>query len=194
MAPIVMLQHSWYVVSILMGMTTGWNAQTRTDRALPFKLTAHKFAAHMLVGVAATFVLWRYANESFNWFVPLLAGLWLAIPLVFVSSSPLLGLATRKDGLFLVPSETRGLKVLRHAHALAGNQEEPLDEAQQLVLDDARVRDLHLALLAGAPVPFCDPARLRQLRAQAVRRETTGFSRDDWNLLLSDSEGLKALA
>jgi membrane glycosyltransferase len=161
---------------------------------LPLNLAARKFAVHTLVGVIATFVLWRYAHESFNWFVPLLAGLWLAIPLVFISSSPLLGLATRKDGLFLVPSETRGLKVLRRAHALAGNQDEPWDEAQQLVLDDVRVRDLHLALLAGAPVPFCDPARLDRLRAQAVRRETTGFSRDDWNLLLSDSEGLKALA
>jgi hypothetical protein len=32
------------------------------------------------------------------------------------------------------------------------------------------------------------------LWAQAIRRETTGFSGDDWNLLLSDSEGLKALA
>ncbi len=194
MAPIVMLQHSWYVVAILMGMTTGWNAQTRTDRALPLKSAARKFAAHMLVGVAATFVLWRYANESFNWFVPLMAGLWLAIPLAVIGSSPLLGLATRKDGLFLIPSETRGLKVLRHAHALAGNHEEPLDEAQQLVLDDAGVRDLHLALLAGTPTPFCDPVRLGRLRAQAVRRETAGFSRDDWNLLLSDSEGLKALA
>ena len=194
MAPIVMLQHSWYVVSIAMGMATGWNAQTRTDRVLPVNLAARKFAAHTLVGVAATFVLWRYANESFNWFVPLLAGLWLAIPLVFVSSSPLLGLATRKDGMFLVPSETRGLKVLRRAHALAGNQEELQDEAQQLVLDDVGVRDLHLALLAGAPAPFCDPARLGSLWARAARRETAAFSREDWNLLLSDSEGLKALA
>jgi membrane glycosyltransferase len=112
---------------------------------------------------------------------------------VFVSSSPLLGLATRKDGLFLVPSETRGLKVLGRAHALAGGHEELPDEAQQLVLEDEGVRGLHLALLANAPVPSCDPARLGSLRAQAARRETAGFSRDDWALLLSDSEGLRAL-
>jgi membrane glycosyltransferase len=194
MAPIVMLQHSWYVIGILMGMATGWNPQTRTDRALPLGLVARKFAVHSLIGVAATVILWRYANDSFNWFVPLLTGLWLAIPLVLVSSSPLLGLMTRKDRLFLVPSETRGLKVLGRAHALAGKHETLSGEAQQLVLQDAKVRDLHLALLAGAPAPSGDSTRLGVLRAQAVRRETAGFSREDWTLLLSDAEGLRALS
>src|SRR5882672_2766536 len=42
MAPIVMLQHSWFVFSILIGMATGWNAQTRADRALPLGLVIRK--------------------------------------------------------------------------------------------------------------------------------------------------------
>jgi len=194
MAPIVMLQHSWFVISILMGMATGWNAQTRTDRALPLKLVARKFWPHTLIGVTVTFILWHWAHDSFNWFVPLLAGLWLAVPLVVVSSSPLLGLAARKDRLFLVPSESRGLKVLDRAHALAGRHDTVSGEVQQLVLEDAAVRDLHLALLAGSPAPLGDPARLAVLRAQAARRETAGFSRDDWTLLLSDPESLRALS
>ncbi len=193
MAPIVMLQHSWYVVSILAGIATGWNAQTRTDRALPLRLVARVFAAHSLIGVAATIILWRYAPGSFNWFVPLLAGLWLAIPLVVFSSSPMLGSGARREGLFLVPSETHGSKVLGRAHALADSHGEVPQEAQLLVLEDARVRDLHLALLAGASATGGDPTRLSVLRAQAARRETAGFSRDDWALLLSDSEGLRAL-
>jgi membrane glycosyltransferase len=193
MAPIVMLQHSWFVVSILMGVATGWNAQTRADRALPLMLVARKFAVHTVIGVAATLILWRAAPDSFSWFVPLLAGLWLAIPLVVLSSSPLLGLAARRDHLFLVPSETRGLKVMDRAHALAGRHDAMPDEAQHLVLEDAGVRDLHLALLSSAPAFSGDPARLGVLRAQAARRETAGFSRDDWSLILSDSEGLRAL-
>ena len=34
-APIVMLAHSWYIFSILMGIATGWGPQARNDRALP---------------------------------------------------------------------------------------------------------------------------------------------------------------
>jgi len=193
MAPIVMLQHSWFVFSILMGMATGWNAQTRTDRALPPALVVRKFAPHTIIGLAVAFLLQQDAPDSFNWFLPLLAGLWFAIPLVALTSSPLLGRIAREEHLFLVPSEIWGSKVLGRAHALASSHEAVRDLAPELVLDDARVRDLHLALLAGAPVPPADPLRLWSLREHALRHDTAAFSREDWALLLSDTEGLKRL-
>ena len=193
-APIVMLQHSWYVFSILMGMSTGWNPQTRTDRALPLGLVARKFAAHTVIGSAAAILLWRYAPAGFNWFVPLLAGLILSIPLVVLSSSPLLGQIAREDHLFLVPSESRGLRVMERAHSLAAGHEALSDQAQKLVLDDARVRDLHLALLKDAPAPAVDPLQLWSLRERARRSEIASFSRDDWLLLLSDAETLRTLS
>ncbi len=191
-APIVMLQHSWYVVTILMGISTGWSTQQRTDRALPVDFVARAFAAHTLIGLAATIILWR--SGSFGWFVPLLAGMLLAVPVVVFSSSPLLGQAAQHDGLFLVPSETRGLAVQDRAHALVAGREAETPEAdvRRLVLEDARVRDLHLALLAGSPPPM-DRLRLRLLREQAARRDTAEFSREDWALLLSDAESLRAL-
>jgi membrane glycosyltransferase len=198
MAPIMMLQHSWYVFSLLMGMSTGWNSQTRTDRALPLGLVARKFAPHTVIGVIATVALWNYAPDNFDWFVPLLAGLLLSIPLVVLSSSPLLGQVAREDHLFLVPSESRGLRVLNRAHALtagalAAGQDTLPDHAQQLVLDDARVRELHLALLKDTPPPAVDPLQLWSLREKVRRHETASFTRDDWALLLSDTETLRAL-
>ena len=193
-APIMMLQHSWYVLSLAMGMSTGWNSQTRTDRALPLGPVARKFAPHTLIGAIAAFALWNYAPDSFDWFVPLLGGLILSVPLVVLSSSPLLGEVAREDHLFLVPSESRGLRVLDRAHQLAGGQEETFSgQAQLLVLDDARVRGLHLALLKDAAPPAVDPLLLWSLRERIRRHETASFSRDDWTLLLSDSETLRAL-
>jgi hypothetical protein len=38
-----------------------------------------------------------------------------------------------------------------------------------------------------------DRLRLRLLREQAARRDTAEFSREDWALLLSDAESLRAL-
>jgi membrane glycosyltransferase len=119
MAPIVMLQHSWFVLSIVMGMATGWGAQQRGDRALSWDFAARRFGIHTLVGLAVTILLWRYAPDIFGWFVPLLAGLLLSIPLVKLSSSPMLGRLLRRDDLFLVPSETRGFVVQNRAQALA---------------------------------------------------------------------------
>ena len=82
------------------------------------------------------------------------------------------------------------------AHALAGSHEELSGDARRLVLDDARVRELHLSLLAGTPPPSSDEDRTRlwALRERAAREGTGRFSREDWALLLSDPESLKALA
>ncbi len=190
LAPIVMLQHSWYVLSILLGISTGWSSQHRGDRALPLAFVAKGFAAHTVIGIIATAILWH--TGTFGWYVPLLAGLWLAIPVVLVSSSPLLGRWTRAESLFLTPAETRGLRVLDRAHALAGSHEHLSADTRQLVLDDVQVRELHLSLLAGTTAPE-DRTRLWALREQAARRDTSRFSREDWTLLLSDAESLKAL-
>ncbi|HEY8254615.1 MAG TPA: glucans biosynthesis glucosyltransferase MdoH [Rhizomicrobium sp.] len=192
MAPIVMLQHSWYVVTIVMGMATGWNAQTRTDRALPLGLVAAKFAPHTLMGVAAAFVIYSYVPVDFDWFVPLLAGLLVSIPLVVLSSSPLLGRLAREDRFFLVPSETWGSKVLGRAHALATAHAEVSADPQRLVLEDPAVRELHLALLNGER-PVADPLRVWSARERLRRRGPSGLSKEDWALLLSDSDGLKTL-
>lgn len=192
MAPIVMLQHSWYVLTLLLGMATGWNAQTRTDRALPLDLVVRKFAPHTLIGLGAGFVLYRYMPVDFEWFVPLLAGLVLAIPLVVLSSSPLLGRLAREDRFFLVPSETLGSKVVTRAHALAATHEDLSADPQRLVLEDPAVRELHLALLNGATLA-ADPLKVWSAWERVRRRGPEALSREDWSLLLSDAEGLRAL-
>jgi hypothetical protein len=102
----------------------------------------------------------------------------------------------REDRLFLVPSETRGLRVLDRAHALAAAHA-PVGagaDVRALVLEDPDLRRLHLALLADTPIPPpADPVRLAELRIQAARREFAGFTREDWSMVLSDAEGLAAL-
>jgi membrane glycosyltransferase len=193
LAPIVMLQHSWFVFNILAGISTGWGTQQRHDRALPLGFVVRNYLAHTLAGIVATLLLLRYAGDGFGWFVPLLAGLLLAIPLVRLTSSLTLGEAWRRRGWFLVACETHGVAVLSRAHALAAGHADE-SHSPRLVLDDAAVRGLHLALLSGMrPAPAQDRARLALLLESARRRDTSGFSRDDWTALLSDPESLRAL-
>ena len=131
----------------------------------------------------------RYAPAAFNWYLPLLAGLWLVDPAGAGDvQQPVAGTGCRARACFLIPAETRGLKVLDRAHALAAAYRAQAADARALVLEDARVRDLHLALLAGrasaaGPRCGCGPCASRR-RARIPR----AFRRDDWTLLLSDAE------
>ncbi len=194
-APVVMLVHSWFIFNIVVGRATGWGTQTRDDRALPFWLVFREYWPHTLIGMLAALALYRYAPNSLGWFVPLLLGLILTIPLVQISSSLKLGAALAHDDLFLVPSETQTIAVLKRAHQLLERREsaERTMDYRRLVLSDPAVMALHLQLLQEAP-PMVElpPAQLAALADAARRQDTQGFTRQDWVALLSDAESLEA--
>ncbi len=193
-APIVMLAHSWFLFNIVVGRATGWGTQTRDDRSLPFWFVFREYWPHTLIGALSAFVLYRYAPDSLGWFVPLLLGLILTIPLVQISSSPKLGAALARDNLFLVPSETGTIPVLKRAHQLLEKREAAGRETdyRQLVLNDPAIMALHLKLLQEGPAPVEIPReQLSALAESARRRDTRAFTRQDWVALLSDAESLE---
>lgn len=195
-APVAMLAHSWFLLNILVGRATGWTTQARSDRALPFWFVVKNFWAHTLIGVAVTIALYRSAPESLPWFLPLLTGLILAIPLVEITSSLRLGEALSRVRTFLVPSETTAIPVLMRARQLLTRREAVSDASdyRDLVLSDPSVMALHLRLLKEAPPLLEMPrAQLAVLAEAARRRETSAFTRQDWVALLSDPESLEAI-
>jgi membrane glycosyltransferase len=192
-APIVMLAHSWYVVSILMGIATGWGSQARDDRALPLWFVIRHYWPHTVIGIGASFLLWRFARGDLYWFAPLLLGLCLAIPLARITSSLRLGEWAARRKLFLIPSETVKLPVLERAHRLLAAHQEETRDFRRLVLEDESVRALHLAMLLESPPPLELPREKLLALAEAARRnDTKGFSRADWVALLSDPETIAA--
>ncbi|MES2292847.1 MAG: glucans biosynthesis glucosyltransferase MdoH [Pseudomonadota bacterium] len=194
-APVVMLTHSWFLLNIVLGRSTGWGTQTRDDRALPFWLVFKEYWPHTLIGALSAFILYRFAPDSLGWFVPLLLGMIVTIPLVQISSSLSLGAALARDHLFLVPSETGVIAVLKRAHQLLARREAVSQQTdyRQLVLDDPVVMALHLRLLQEVPPPAESPReQLSMLAESARRRDTNAFTRQDWVALLSDAESLEA--
>lgn len=194
-APVAMLAHSWFMLSILAGRATGWATQTRSDRALPFWLVAKTFGVHTLIGAGAAYGLYRFAPGSLPWFLPLLVGLILAIPVVEITSSLQLGEALARGRTFLVPSETTIIAVLKRAQQLLMRREAAqASDYRHLVLDDPSIMALHLRLLKEAPPLLEMPrAQLAALAEAARRRETGAFTRQDWVALLSDPESLEAM-
>jgi membrane glycosyltransferase len=123
LAPVVMLSHSWFVLSILCGRTTGWGVQQRDDRPLPLWFVVRMFAPHTLIGIVATYAVYHYLYGEFWWFAPFLAGLLLAIPLVYLTSSLTLGKGARRFGLFLTPGEIGSMKILESMRAIMRERE-----------------------------------------------------------------------
>ena len=187
-APVVMLAHSWYVFSILLGIATGWGPQARDRPGVaavvrdPPLLAAYPDRHGRSVSVVAFRARRSCLVSRRCW-----PGLLLTIPLVRLTSSLRLGMAAARRGLFLIPSETVKLPVLERAHRLLAAREQDARDFRRLVLEDSRVQNLHLAMLQESlPPPGLPPERLAELAAAAKRRDTAGFTRADWIALLSD--------
>jgi membrane glycosyltransferase len=190
-APAVMLAHSWYVFSLLMGISTGWGSQVRDDRALPLWFVIRRYWAPTIIGIGLSALLWRFAPGGLVWYAPLLVGLALTIPLVYLSSSYRLGKIAARRGLFLIASETVKLPVLERAHRILAAHQEDGRDFRRLVLEDPAVQSLHLAMLREAlPPPALPREKLAVLAEAARRRDTAGFSRADWIALLSDPDSI----
>lgn len=112
-APLMMVFHSYFVICVFLGRKVRWEAQSREGRMIPWGQALYRTAFVGLVAIAWGGVTYLYAPVFFWWLTPVLLGLILAAPIVRYSSSFTLGRVARKCGLFLCPSETSAIPVLR---------------------------------------------------------------------------------
>lgn len=150
-APIMMLFHSRFVLSILLRQDVGWPAQARGDRRTGLReaFLAHWF--HTAVGLATGAASYYYVPDFFWWFTPVMAGLLLAIPLSMSTSRSSWGQLAARLGLFHTPQETQPPDVLRRARkylaATSQQSDAPPTPAWYQAVVLPQVNALHLALL-----------------------------------------------
>ena len=142
LAPIFMVSHSWFVLNILVGRSTRWGSQLRGGRGLRLRSAVGAFAPHTIVGIVVGIAAWRWMPGDFWWYLPILAGLALAIPLSWLTSLPALGAIARRRGIFLIPSETVGLPIVDRVDALLADAGQPGRAKEPVALND---KALHAA-------------------------------------------------
>ncbi|MDI2089941.1 glucans biosynthesis glucosyltransferase MdoH [Commensalibacter oyaizuii] len=112
-APIAMLIQTTAVISILLGYDSGWNAQRRDVGHIPLKDVIRDYWRHMAFGIILGIGAWEVSASLFFWMTPVLLGLLLAIPLVWITSSQRFGSFCMKIGLLIIPEEMSRPDILR---------------------------------------------------------------------------------
>jgi membrane glycosyltransferase len=105
-APLQMLWHSKFVATILLGMGVHWGPQKRTADGVAWSQAIRQHWGHTLVGLLWGVGVWRLDPFTFWWFVPVMAGMVLSIPLSVWTSRSRWGKRARDLGLLLTPEET----------------------------------------------------------------------------------------
>jgi membrane glycosyltransferase len=203
-APLQMLWHSKFVVTILFGVGVHWGPQKRTANGLPWSEALRTHWSHTLIGVVWGYLIWRMDHPAFWWFLPVLAGMLFSVPLSVFTSRPSLGSRTRGLGLFLTPEETfppSELDTLRMRMAVLEKSAiaPPVEDFSiaQAVLDPY-VNAIHVSLLrekgmnpeysAALKKLGVGEARVRELGEHLLKKGPETLSASEKLLVLSDAE------
>jgi len=151
-APLQMLWHSKFVVTILMGIGVSWGPQKRSADGITWTEAIRRHWGQTLLGILWGAAVWKLDHPTFYWFLPVLAGMLIAIPLSVFTSRMSLGSRARSLGLFLTPEETSPpseLDTLRVRMALLEKTEAP-QPANAIIAEavlDPYVNAIHVSLL-----------------------------------------------
>lgn len=105
LAPVRMLFHTRFVTAAFLGWSVQWNSPQRDDGGTGWAEACRRHAGQTLLGLAWTAgVAWL--NPDFLWWLaPIVVSLMLSIPVSVFSSRLSLGLAAKRQQLFLIPEE-----------------------------------------------------------------------------------------
>ena len=105
-APLMMMYHVRFVLSVLGGYGIEWETQVREGRTVGWSEAWRRTTGVTVIGATWAGLTLYYSPTFFLWLIPIFAGLLCAGPLVCWTSSFSLGQLARRCGFFLVPSET----------------------------------------------------------------------------------------
>ena len=199
LAPMLALLQTRFVATTLMGKKVRWDSQERGEAGTSFgeALRRHQFST--LLGLVWGGVLLYAAPNLFWWFLPVLAGLIVSVPFSAWTSRASAGQWVRAHGLFLTPEELDSPEILtRFAQELKQAQGRPWATPRDglaWVLEDPKVREVHLALLTPPSQPP-DPMRRHYLEGLTLKLIHAGLhalSSSEKRDLLLDPDSIRAL-
>jgi membrane glycosyltransferase len=107
LSPVMMLIQSRFVFDVLVGHDSGWNAQNRDDRAMPFAALLKQHWAHLAVGLAMCVIAYYISWQTLAWLMPIIIGLVLAPVTSWATGLIEPGVIAREWNIFRIPEEAQ---------------------------------------------------------------------------------------
>lgn len=201
-APVLMLWHTQFVISILLGRSVSWGKQNRLADGTSWSYAGSQLWKHTAIGLLWGFLVWRADPALLGWFIPVLLGMVLSIPLTVWTSRASVGQAARRAGLFVTPEEispTGDVLRLRALLSEKGGHDAfvPDVEPEEAVIADPRLNALHLWLLerdqrnpiaaSGLRSLSRNQKPVSELRDKAARDGLSALTEKEKLLVLSDA-------
>jgi membrane glycosyltransferase len=196
-APIMMLFHTRFVVTTLRGESVQWTAQNRGEGGFSLIDSMRNYRGHTLFGVIATTIVAVFAPHLLPWFLPVVFGLVLSIPLTGVLDSVAIGQWLAKRKLLLIPEEAHSPRVVRLQKQAMHRREHAAKDVDRSklfmrVLVDPSFHALHQTILQATDSHLqIAPAELRAAKEVFDKDGPEALKPQTRRMILSDANALK---
>jgi membrane glycosyltransferase len=133
-APVLMLNQVWALISIVAGQDSGWRAQHREEGDLSLDEAANQHLGDTAVGIGLAVSALGVSLQTFLWMLPVILGMVFCIPFAALSARRDLGEFARRYGLLVTPEEVDPPAVVRAFNALRGHAAAELPAAPPLLV------------------------------------------------------------
>ncbi len=184
-APVMMLLHTTFVSTILLGSAIDWQPQRRQMSSGPLAESVRRFGVVTVLGAVAAVATFELTPPLFYWLTPVFAGLVLAIPLAVWTSSERWGVRLRDWGLLRIVEESDAPAVMRRLDRILEAPAPTISDRFVLVTLDPGFNALHIAMLRGVgDTPVEPPEGLRAIERKAVYLGAGALSKSERRALL----------
>ena len=193
-APVMMLLHTNFVLTILLGSAIDWQPQRRQVGGGLLGESVRRFGWVTALGTAAAIATYAYTPSLFYWLIPVYAGLVFAIPLAMWTSSEEAGRRLARAGLLRVVEEVEPPRVMRRLDELLAKLPPGDRDRFATVMLDPGFNALHIAmLLAGEDFSPGSAEALRAVERKAVYLGATALSKPERRALLESPSTMARL-
>ncbi len=197
LAPVRMLFHTVFVVSVLAGRKTQWGPQARGDVATTWRQALRYHGPGTMLAMTWGAFVYALSPKYFWWLLPVMGAWIVAIPLSVWLSRVGPGRAARAAGLFVTPEESHPpplLRLYRAALAAPGLPRCTSARGFLAAIVDPGVNALHCALLplSGASQEGMALSR-QQLILTAIKDGPGALTPSERLRILSDRDSVAGL-
>lgn len=200
LAPVRMIFHSFFVITTILGVKVGWNAQKRDESGTSWgeALRFHWWVT--LLGLIWGGLMYLVNPGFFIWLSPVVVGLALSIPMTVWTSRVSWGRAVGRLGFLRTkmdtdpPEELRAFEANLKRRPPQGPFPLPLDQGFTRAVVSPKVFALHSALAFNRRRnPAWKQAALQAMIDKALTGGPQALSAKEKNALLNDPESLRTL-
>lgn len=203
LAPLFMLWHAVFVVTIPWGKGTSWTSQSRAqERQLSWGDAARTHGWQTGIGLAWAVAAFIYSKTFLLWMTPILIPLMLSIPLNVLFSSAPVGRKLRRWGILLTPEERQTpqemTELAQAEQRLTAALAKIHESAAVYALVDPYINALHVTMQrqfggdCGARRSGMDEADKERMR-EFLRKSPAEIGREGFRAVLANAEDCRHL-